>query len=410
MPDRNRRRFLKKTIWGTMGLIGGTRLPFVYGDDTDGSKSGRPNILFAMTDDWSWPHAGAYGDPVVKTPAFDRVAREGCLFTQAFAAAPQCSPNRAAILTGRNIWQLEEAGTHYSLFPNKFAVYPDLLEDAGYCVGGTGKLWSPGNWQEGGRARNPVGPEFNNRKMESVPTEGILLPDYAGNFKEFFEKRPKEKPFCFWYGGHEPHRKYAKGSGLESGKKPEDVQVPPFLPDNAEVRSDFLDYYLEVEWFDRHLGRMLELLEESGELENTILVVTGDNGMPFPRAKATLYEYGTHMPLAICWPKRVPGGRVIHDLTSSIDFAPTFLEAAGLTPPSDMTGRSLLDLLTSDQSGGVDGTRNEVFTGRERHSHSRPDNIGYPSRAIRTDQYLYIRNFKPDRWPIGDPEGFHDID
>jgi len=412
----NRREFLKTIGLGTATFIvsdciGATQRP------TD-KRARRPNILFAISDDQSWPHAGAYGCKFVNTPAFDKVAREGILFNYAYCPAPQCSPARAALLTGRNIWQLEEAGTHSSIFPSKFQVYPDLLEAAGYHIGFTGKPWHPGNDEHilrlSGRKRNPAGPEFNKRFLDSAPAEGIRyhkkFDDYAGNFEDFLSKRPEGAPFCFWYGAHQPHRRYEKGSGLRAGKKLEDVKVPSFLPDTKEVRSDLLDYALEIDWFDTHLGRMIQMLEKMGELDNTLIVVTGDNGMPFPRAKANLYEQGTHVPLAIRWGAEVKGGRVVDDFVSFIDLAPMFLEAAGLKPPEEMTGRSLINVLTSNKSGRVDLKRDRVFTGRERHSHSRPDNLGYPSRAIRTYEYLYIRNFKPDRWPAGDPEGYHDID
>lgn len=224
------------------------------------------------------------------------------------------------------------------------------------------------------------------------------------------KQRPADKPFCFWYGATEPHRSYEKGIGLKSGKKLEDVVVPPFLPDTPEIRSDILDYAFECEWFDRHLNRMIDYLEKTGELENTLIVATSDNGMPFPRAKATLYEYGVHMPLAICWPEGVRAGRTVDDLISFIDFAPTLLEAAGVEAPECMTGRSFMNVLRSDQSGIVDPSRTCVFSGRERHSHSRYDNWGYPSRSIRTERYLYIRNLKPERWPAGDPPNYHDVD
>lgn len=205
------------------------------------SAERRPNILLAIADDWSWPHAGAYGCKFVKTPAFDRVAREGVLFNRAFCASPGCSPSRAALLTGRQTWQIEQAGTHASSFPSKYLVYPDILEKAGYYVGFTGKGWAPGNWKAGGRTRNPAGPEYNDLKLKP-PYSGINKIDYAGNFKAFLSQKPKDKPFCFWYGGHEPHRAYEEGSGLKEGKKPEEVVVPPFLPDAPVIRSDELDY------------------------------------------------------------------------------------------------------------------------------------------------------------------------
>ncbi len=406
MTPFSRRKFLGSATRGALGLAGLGLAGFQTFAAARPPQGRRPNILFAIADDWGWPHASIAGTKGVTTPHFDRVAKEGVLFTNTFCAAPQCSPNRAAILTGRPIWQLEEAGTHSSLFPNKFKVYPDLLEGAGYHIGFTGKGWDPGNWRGGGWTRNPAGPEYSDCKFDSVPWTGISPIDYAGNFEAFLAKRPESVPFCFWCGGHEPHRKYQEGSGGKSGKKLEDAPVPAFLPDDAVVRGDMLDYLVEVEWFDAQLGRMLLKLEAMGELENTIVVVTGDNGMPFPRAKANLYEYGVRVPLAIRWGERVTPGRTSGDLIGFVDFAPTFLDAAGVTPPAEMTGKSLLASLTS----GTPGPNEYVLFGRERHSHARYDNVGYPGRAIRTRDHLYIRNYKPDRWPAGDPEGYADID
>lgn len=400
-------------------------LTLLPGLTTEVSAQGAPpNILFVITDDQSYPHASAYGSRFVETPSFDRIAREGVLFTNAYVASPGCSPSRAAFLTGRYPWQIEQAGTHASSFPAKYVVFPDLLERAGYWVGFTGKGWGPGDWEISGRTRNPAGSAFSGRRL-AASVGGVSPVDYAANFREFLQRRPSGAPFYFWYGASEPHRRYEQGAGLKAGKRLEHVDVPAYLPDTPEVRSDLLDYALEIEWADRHLGQMLRTLEEAGELDNTLIIVTSDNGMPFPRAKATVYDDGIHVPLAVRWPARVPGGRVVDDLVSLVDFTPTILEAAGVPHPGThpMSGRSVLGLLSSTASGVVDPTRDAVFTGRERHSSSRWNTLGYPQRAIRTEQYLYIRNFAPERWPAGSPRkyeqdgtlgpmhgGYHDID
>jgi len=377
----------------------------------------RPNILLAISDDQSFPHAGAYGCSAVKTPAFDRVAREGLLFRNAFCASPGCSPSRAALLTGRHTWQIEQAGTHASSFPKKYDVYTELLQTSGYHVGHTGKGWGPGDHKVSGRPTNPAGPAYSSRRLKQKPALAVRNTDYAACFEDFLAERPEGSPFCFWYGASEPHRQYRKGSGLAAGKRLEDVVVPPFLPDTPEIRSDLLDYFLEIEWFDRHLGRMLASLQKRGELDSTLVIVTGDNGMPFPRAKANGYEYGIHVPLAVRWPERVPGGRIAEDLVGFVDLAPTMLAAAGAPIPETMTGRSLLSLLASTKGGLIDPTRTRAYSARERHSYSRHRNRGYPIRAMRTPRYLYIRNFHPERWPAGHPSGFrgaafgyHDID
>ena len=385
-----------------------------------------PNVLLAISDDQSYPHCSAYGASQVSTPAFDRVAAAGVLFTNAVAASPGCAPSRAALLTGRHAWSLEQAGTHASSFPAKWRTYPDRLGDLGYHVGYTGKGWGPGKWNEkavGARNENPAGPAFQKRKAES-PASGISNRDYAGNFADFLDARPADAPFCFWYGGHEPHRAYQEDFGESLGKRPEDVAVPAYLPDTPAVRRDMLDYFAEVEHFDRHLGRMLDLLAERGELENTLVIVTADNGMPFPRAKANCYEDGLHVPLAVAWPAEVAGGRTVGDVVGFVDLTATACDAAGVPfeEVRGLHGTSLLPLLKSDADGLIDSTR-VAFSHRERHSSSRWKNWTYPQRAVRSHRYLYVENLKPDRWPAGDPRkldadgspgpmhgAYHDID
>ncbi|MEX2264280.1 MAG: sulfatase [Bryobacteraceae bacterium] len=371
----------------------------------------RPNILFVIADDWSHGHAGAYGANWIGTPSFDRVAREGVTFTNCFTSNPKCSPCRASILTGRNSWQLKEAVNHYSIFPNEFAVYPSVLEKDGYFVGYTGKGWGPGDFKSTGFEHNPAGREFQTHTL-TPPHKGISNKDYARNFESFLGQRPKEQPFCFWLGTHEPHRRYEDGSGVRAGRNPADVRLPSYYPENAAIRSDMLDYALEVEWFDQHLGRVLKKLEEIGELDNTFVLVTSDHGMPFPRVKGQIYEHGFHVPLAVRWGKNIQPGRVIDDFINVRDFAPTFLEVATRRRPSPtMTGRSFLDVLRSGKSGVVDATRNTMIVAKERHDLGRPNDAGYPVRAIRTPDYLYVRNYEPDRWPVGNPEtGYRNCD
>jgi len=368
-----------------------------------------PNILFAIADDQSFPHASAYGFKQVNSSGFDIVANSGVLFNNAFVGAPQCSPSRASILTGKNIWQIEEAGTHASHFPKKYTVFTDILEESGYQLGYTGKAWGPGNWKIEGWDRNPVGPEFNkhlvkNKKIDLSEQDffpsGISPIDYFKNFLDFYNNKQSNKPFFFWYGGHEPHRNYEYGSGVKSGKDILDSFPPQFLPDNDVTRNDMLDYLLEIDHFNNHLKKMLEYLKEIGELENTIVIVTADNGMPFPYAKANLQEYGTHVPLAISWLNKITNSKTTNDLVSLIDLAPTILSLVGITNPVEMTGKDFSEILLVKDSKPI---RNFVLTGRERHTHARPDNLGYPSRAIRTEKFLYIMNLKPERWPAGDP-------
>ena len=343
-----------------------------------------PNILFAIADDWGWPHAGAYDDPVVETPTFDRIAREGILFHHAYVSSPSCTPSRAAILTGQYHWRLEESANLWSTLQAKFPVYPDLLEEAGYFVGYTRKGWGPGKIEPGGRSRNPAGEDYR-------------------DFATFLAERPADRPFSFWFGSSDPHRGYEEGSGAASGMDLSAITLAEHFPDSPEVRGDVADYYWEVQRFDREVGELLEMLERAGELENTVVVMTGDHGMPFPRCKGNLYDCGARVPLAIRWPGVVRGGRSVDGFVSLTDLAPMFLGIAGLDPPAVMmtTGTSLIEILRGSGNG-----RDHVLIGKERHvpCQEAPESGGTPMRAIRTRDYLYIRNFEPDRWPAGTPD------
>lgn len=380
--------------------------------------SDRPNILFAIADDWSYGHAGAYGCRWVKTPAFDRVARQGVLFNHAYTPNAKCAPSRSSILTGRNPWQLKAAANHICYFPPEFKTYAEALSENGYFVGMTAKGWAPGVATNAlGRPRQMAGQPFNQRTAPS-PASGISRNDYAGNFADFLAAAPARQPWCFWYGATEPHRGYEYGSGVAKGaKKLSDIdRVPDCWPDNEIVRNDLLDYAFEVEHFDRHLGRMLDLLEKKGQLDNTLVLVTADNGMPFPHHKGQAYHNANHLPLAVMWPGGIRRpGRVVEDFVSFIDFAPTFLEVArlsreksGLAP---WAGRSLTDIFYSEKAGRVTPARNHVLIAKERNDVGRPHDWGYPIRGIVKEGWLYLHNFEPGRWPVGNPEtGYLDCD
>jgi len=376
-----------------------------------GRAADRPNILFAVADDWSHPHAGAYGCRWVQTPGFDRVARDGVLFLNAYTPNAKCAPSRSCILTGRNPWQLKAACNHVPFFPPEFKTYAEALSGHGYFVGMTCKGWGPGVAEDiDGKKRDMAGRPFN-RRTASPPTKGIGRNDYAANFSDFLDEAPADRPWCFWYGAIEPHRSYEFGTGVSIGKKAiGDIdRVPAHWPDNDIVRNDMLDYALEVEHFDGHLVRMLAELEKRGLLDNTLVVVTGDNGMPFPRAKGNAYEVSNHLPLAAMWKRgiRAPG-RTVTDYVSFIDFAPTFIEVAGIpwerTGMASPTGRSLVEIFASSQSGRINPARDRVLLGHERHDVGRPRDWGYPVRCIVREQWLYIHNFEPSRWPVGNPE------
>lgn len=354
----------------------------------------RPNILFAISDDQGYPHASAYGCKFVNTPGFDKVAKKGVLFNNVFCAAPQCSPSRASLLTGRHLWQNEEAGTHASLFPAHLKIFTDSFIDAGYTMASTGKTWGPGLIDTINRQKNPelIG------KYYTANTES----DYWKIFQKFQAERDKGKPFFFWFGSYDPHRPYTKDAGLKAGKKTEDVDIPPYIPDNHEIRSDFLDYATRIERFDSSLVKMIEVLERTGELENTIIIVTSDNGMPFPRAKGNAYEAGVKVPLAICWGSKIKKHAVVDELISLIDLAPTLLSAASLPVFEEIAGKSFLDILMHPKADRRKPLHDAIFYGRERATSARPNNFGYPVRTIRTKRYQLVWNMKPERSPAGD--------
>jgi arylsulfatase A-like enzyme len=364
----------------------------------------RPNFLFIIFDDMSWNTAGAYGCDWVKTPNLDRVAKEGVRFQHAFTSNPKCSPCRASILTGRNSWQLEELSVHNSIFPKKWAVFPDLLEASGYAVGLTGKGWGPGDHGGQGWTRNPAGPSFDEHKSQP-PASGIGKLDYAKNFESFLaQRKDKKAPFSFWMGFQEPHRAYELHAGTRLGKNLDEIKVPPYLPDVTAVRSDLADYAVEVEWADQHIGQALAHLEKIGELENTLIIITSDHGMPFPYVKGQIHEDGFRLPFVARWARAIKPGRVVQDFVNVRDIAPTFLELAGLPKHPQITGQSLVPLLKSTKSDWVTEERKIMIVGKERHDLGRPNRWGYPVRAIRTPEFLYVHNYHPERWPACDPE------
>jgi len=409
-------------------------IPLVIGSVRDSyGDSPRPNILFAFADDWG-RHASAYAqsdgpgtvNDLIKTPNFDRIASEGVLFRHAFVSAPSCTPCRSALLSGQHFWRTGRAAIlNGAIWDFSSPAYPLMLRDAGYHIGKSYKVWSPGTpadapygqrqhvYERAGRRFN----QFSQNVVKMVDAgqsieqaKQQLYNEITQNFDDFLAAREADQPFCFWFGPTNVHRMWVKGSGKQLwGLEPDDLQgkMPKFLPDVPEVREDLADYFGEAMAFDAALGLMINKLEEIGELDNTIVVVSGDHGAPgFPHGKCNLYDFGASVPLAIRWGATGADtkGRVVDDLTSLTDLAPTFLELASVPIPESMTGRSLVPILKSNQSGKIDANRDAVFVGRERHvSNARDGFLPYPQRAIRTHDFLYIVNFRPDRWPLGEP-------
>ncbi len=384
---------------------------------TELNQEKRPNILFVISDDQSFAHTGFAGCGFINTPAFDRIATEGVYFTNCIAGSPGCAPSRSSIVTGRYHWQNEQSGQHASSWMKKYVPFIDLLDNNGYVTGRTGKGVAPFRyarnendslWRKtdaGGIEYSTINYQRNTATDERIAT-GISNRNYFENFKFFIDSVKGDKPFLFWYGAYEPHRVFEQDSWKRNNKNLAATEVPGFLPDHGIVRGDILDYAVEIEWFDLHLQRMLTYLEKIGELENTVVIVTSDNGMSFPRAKANGYEYGIHVPFAVRFPKEFPGGRVVDDPVGFVDIAPTILELTktgsnGMLP---ISGKSFLNILKSKKQGTVDSDRKYAYSGRERHSSSRYKNWGYPQRMVRSKEFLLIWNMKPDRWPAGAPQ------
>ena len=390
----------------------------------------RPNILFAFADDWG-RLASAYAkhdrpggiDDVVRTPNFDRVAARGVLFRNAFVNAPSCTPCRSSILSGQYFWRTGRGAIlRGAVWDSKIPSYPLLLKDAGYHIGKMFKVWTPGvpadapygrqahAYEQSGRRFNQFSQHVTRmvaagKSLEAAKAE--LLDEVRGNFASFLADGREGSPFCFWFGPTNVHRKWIKGSGSALwGFDPDKLKgrMPAFLPDVPVVRQDLADYLGEIAAFDAALGVLLEELDKTGQLDNTLIVVSGDHGPPgFPHGKCNLYDFGTRVPLAIAGPG-VTGGRVVDDFVNLPDLAPTFLEAGGVEVPEVMTGRSLWPVLKSDRQGLVAPERTWVVTGRERHvSVARAGELPYPQRALRTPDYLFVTNFRPERSPLGDP-------
>ena len=397
-------------------------------------QSKRPNIVFLFADDWG-RYSSAYRqfengstvNQIVNTPNFDKVAAEGAIFTNAHVPVPSCTPCRSSILTGTYFWETGlGAILEGAQWDESIPTYPLILEQSGYHIGYTYKVWSPGKTENapygGQRTRyEPSGNqwrEFSQEATKRVSELGVdgakefLFDETRDNFRGFLDDVPGNTPFCYWWGPVNTHRAWERGSGKALwGLDPDNLKgrMPDFLPDVHEIREDFNDYLGEVQAVDAGIGIILEELEKAGELNNTLIVISGDHGIPgFPRAKCNLYDIGTQVCLAARWPGKIQPGKVIHEFVNLMSLAPTFLEAAGEQPLDNMSD-SILPLMTSDS--GIESAANweYVVIGRERHQgYGRSEGLPYPSRAIRTKDFLYIRNFAPDRWPMGDPCGMED--
>jgi arylsulfatase A-like enzyme len=403
---------------------------FWVSSDAHGADAPRWNILFCFADDWG-RYASCYakidGKPsindAIKTPNVDRLAREGVLFRNAFVNAPSCTPCRSSLVSGRYFFNCNRGAIlQGAIWDDSIPTFPLLLKDAGYGIGKSYKVWSPGTpadqpiggqqfaFEQSGRLPSNFSEEATKLMAEGVSFEEArekILGQVRGNFDSFLKSQRAGQPWLYWFGTTTTHRVWVKGSGKKLwGIEPDSLagKLPKCLPDVPEVREDVADYLGECQAVDAELGVLIDLLEKTGQLDRTLIVASGDHGMPgVPAGKCNLYDHGTAVTLAM----RVPGGtggRVIDDLVRLPDLAPTFMEVGGAKVPDGLYGESLLPILQSDKQGQVDPDRTWVITGRERHvGFAREGNLPYPMRGLRTKDFLYIRNFAPDRWPMGSP-------
>ena len=397
----------------------------------------KPNIVLLFADDLG-RYASAYGDPqrpsandIVSTPIFDRIAEEGVLGWNVFVSAPSCSPSRAALISGRHFFR---NGSHSQLHSpwhgnraedpwNEVKGFGLLLQEAGYHIGWSHKMHIAED-RMGGKANNfrsaggkvnqfsqnvsrVIGEDGDKASIKKAKQQ--LYDECRENFRSFLSKRKPGQPFYYSFHPTNPHRKWTKGSGKRLwGLNPDALAklMPPFLPNVPEVREDLADYLGEGMAFDRSCEEIISELESLGELDNTLLVISGDHGAPgFPRGKTNCYDFGARVLFAARWPGHIKPGQVISKPISLIDLAPTFLAAAGLKPEIGMNGEDLLPALAK---GDHRGLRGWALIGRETHVNTARGGLPYSTRALRTEDYLLIMNFTPDRTPMGNPLKLND--
>lgn len=371
------------------------------------SAAPRPNILHIMSDDHSFPHVGCYGNADIMTPNLDKFAAEGIRFDRAYVASPQCVPSRASVMTGRAPVDIDMSRFSAPL-PRNVLTYHEHLRKHGYFTGVAGRtfhLEGAKNSPESKAVFEEYTLETFNDRLDFVKTAGGDNDAALAQFTEFLDAVPKGKAFSLQLCSSDPHRPLST-SGPEK-HDPTKIKLPLHYLDTPAIRADFARYYDEIAHFDVFFGRVMEELRKRGLAENTLVLFMGDNGCAQFRGKGTLYEFGIHVPLLARWPGVIKPGSVSSDLISGEDLAPTYLEAAGLEVPQEMTGRSFAKLLR----GETHEAREHVFAQRGVHgSSSLPVNSATfdLGRVVVGEKYKLIYNvlWQIPYWPVdfaGDP-------
>ena len=360
------------------------------------SFAAKPNILFLLSDDHSYPFLSAYGDTNVKTPTLDQVAAEGMKFHRFFTGAPQCVPSRATLMTGRS--PVAARMTRFSApLPRDEITLPELLRDkGGYFTGVCGRSYHLDGSNKTGPATSKV---FDDHQLKTFIDRVDSLNTCSDNevttqVASFLDKKPSDKPFFMWANFSDPHHVW--NAPAEFRPDPASLKLPAHLPDLPGVREQLADYCAEVNRVDQTIAGVLEVLKKRGLMENTIIIFCGDNGMAMPHGKGSLYDPGSNVPFLVRWPGVVKPGSDSRALISAEDLAPTLLAAAGLEPGSKMSGVSFLPLL----KGETHTPRKHLFVERGPHG-SAPvqadmTNAGYDlARAVRSDRFKLIYNGTP---------------
>lgn len=342
-----------------------------------------PNILVFIADDAS-PDMGCYGNLVIKTPNIDSLAKNGLRFANAYLTSSQCSPSRTSMLTGQFAHTIGTEDLHHTEMSDTLATLPGELNKAGYFTGVMLKahfgdhVMKGFDWYDDG-----FWPDY---------VQGRWFEKALGNFNQFLDKKG-DQPFFMWVGFVDPHRAYgpnekAEGNRAAQVHDPAAIQVPPYLIDDERTRIDIARYYDEIHRMDRQIGEFCQAVKDRGLAENTVVIFLSDNGYPFPRGKATVYDAGIHTPLIFTWPDKIEAGAV-HDngLVSTIDLMPTILQMAGTETPESLAGESFMSLLENPAKRG----HGEVFA--ERNWHVTDEHI----RTIRTEKYKLIRTAYSDK-------------
>ena len=356
----------------------------------------RPNILFLLSDDHSYPFLSTYGSTNVKTPVLDRLAADGIKFHRFFTGAPQCVPSRATYMTGRSA--VASRMTRFSApLPRDEITLPELLREKGaYFTGICGRNFHLDGSAKPAPATARILDEhqlktFSSRVDFLNTCSDAEVPAQVG---AFLDRKPAAKPFFLWVNFSDPH--HAWNAPAEFRPAPAAITLPAHWPDLPGMREQLADYFAEINRVDHTVGLVLDVLKQRGLMDATLIVFAGDNGAALPHGKGSLYDPGSNVPFIIRWPGVVKAGGDSRALISSEDLAPTLLAAAEIEPGNKMSGVSFLPLLR----GEAFTPREFIFVERGPHG-SAPvtvniSNSSYDlSRAVRSDRWKFIYNCTP---------------